>query len=166
MTPRSLSFPVALSGMALAIHAAVAQPAQNATPGSRTGISPPLPPVALNDASPSPPQRVAEAPISLWPPTQRAFPVQRVRPVAPWVQPAPPAPPLVEYAPPVPVGPPPPPPVTYALVPGHWQLQGARYVWIPPDRVPRLVVDRVLVPNHYVWRGGRWVFVPQHYAAP
>jgi hypothetical protein len=59
--------------------------------------------------------------------------------------------------------PPPPPPVTYALLPGHWQLQGANYVWIPPETTPRLVVSRPLVPNQYVWKGGTWVYIPQHY---
>ena len=29
--------------------------------------------------------------------------------------------------------PPGPPPVTKALLPGRWELQGAKYVWVPPD---------------------------------
>lgn len=84
----------------------------------------------------------------------------------PQAQPAP-MPPEAQVAP-APVGPPPSPPVTYAMLPGHWQLRGSRYVWIPPDRRPRRVVDRAVVPNQYVWiwRDGQWVFVPQHDTAP
>lgn len=62
------------------------------------------------------------------------------------------------------VTPPPSPSVTYALLPGHWQLKGARYVWIPPETTPRVVVARRLVPNQSVWEDGRWVYVPSHYA--
>jgi len=29
--------------------------------------------------------------------------------------------------------------VIYALLPGHWQLQGAQHVWVPPETVPRPV---------------------------
>ena len=29
------------------------------------------------------------------------------------------------------------PMVTSALLPGHWQLEGAQYVWVPPDNQPR-----------------------------
>jgi hypothetical protein len=56
-----------------------------------------------------------------------------------------------------------PPTVTYALLPGHWQLEGAHYVWIPPETIPRLVQARPLVPGRNVWRDGRWVWVPAHY---
>ena len=62
------------------------------------------------------------------------------------------------------VTPPPWPSVTYALLPGHWQLKGAQYVWIPPERTPRLVVARRIVPNQNVWENGRWVYVPSHFA--
>ena len=32
-----------------------------------------------------------------------------------------------------------PPSVTYALLPGHWQLEGARYIWMPPETALRRV---------------------------
>ncbi len=53
--------------------------------------------------------------------------------------------------------------VTYALLPGHWQLQGAQYVWVPPETVPRPVAYWQFVQGRYVWRGGEWVWVPAHY---
>lgn len=105
---------------------------------------------------PPPPQTVAGGPVPLWPPTQ----------LGPPVQPTPSAPPPVQFILPVHAGPPLPPPISYALLPGHWQLDGARYVWVPPDRIQRRAVDRALLPNQYDWRDGRWVFVPQHGAAP
>jgi hypothetical protein len=52
---------------------------------------------------------------------------------------------------------------TSALVPGHWQLEGARYVWVPPDTVPRPVEYRLFIQGRYVWRGGEWVWVPAHW---
>jgi hypothetical protein len=59
-----------------------------------------------------------------------------------------------------------PPPVARALLPGHWQLDGARYVWVPPETRLRVVQGRPLVVGQNVWRDGRWVFVPTHYAPP
>jgi hypothetical protein len=53
--------------------------------------------------------------------------------------------------------------VTYALLPGHWQLQGAQYVWVPPETVPRPVAYWRYVQGRYVWRDGEWVWVPAHY---
>ena len=53
--------------------------------------------------------------------------------------------------------------VTYALLPGHWQLRGAQYVWVPPETVPRPVTYWRFVQGRYVWRGGEWVWVPAHY---
>ena len=53
--------------------------------------------------------------------------------------------------------------VTYALLPGHWQLQGAQYVWVPPESVARPVAYWRFVQGVYVWRGGEWVWVPAHY---
>jgi len=51
--------------------------------------------------------------------------------------------------PPPPAALPPPaatqPMVTYALLPGHWHLEGARYVWVPPETVPRPVEDRPFI---------------------
>ena len=72
---------------------------------------------------------------------------------------APPSPPPLTPAPPA-AGP---PIVTYALLPGHWQLQGAQYVWVPPETVPRPVVSGRLVQGHYVWRAGEWIWVPAHF---
>jgi hypothetical protein len=83
------------------------------------------------------------------------------------VAPARPSP--VALAPPGLVANPPPPPgpapVTYALLPGHWQLRGATYVWVPPETRLRRVEDRPFVPGRYVWRDGSWVWVRGHYAA-
>jgi hypothetical protein len=53
--------------------------------------------------------------------------------------------------------------VTYALLPGHWQLHGAHYVWVPPQTVPRPVAYWRFVKGRYVWRGGEWVWVLAHY---
>lgn len=75
--------------------------------------------------------------------------------LAPTVQPAP----AVAVSPPVP---PPPSVVTYALLPGRWQLDGAHYVWVLPETTPRLVQARPLVPGTNVWQDGRWVWVPPH----
>jgi hypothetical protein len=57
------------------------------------------------------------------------------------------------------------PSVTYALLPGHWHLDGARYVWIPPETVLRRVEERPIVGGVNVWRDGHWTFVPQHYGS-
>jgi len=70
---------------------------------------------------------------------------------------------------PLPVAPTPPsvvqPMVTSALLPGHWQLEGARYVWVPPDKEPRPVVYRPLIEGRYVydWGAGSWVWNPLHF---
>ena len=55
------------------------------------------------------------------------------------------------------------PTVTYALLPGHWALRGADYVWVPPERVLRPVQSGTLAPGRFVWRGGAYVWVPAHY---
>ena len=55
------------------------------------------------------------------------------------------------------------PSVTYALLPGHWQLQDAQYVWVPPEIDPRPVAYWRFVQGRYVWRGGNWVWAPAHY---
>ena len=70
-----------------------------------------------------------------------------------------PSPPSVASAQPAPAQ----PLVTYALLPGHWQLQGAQYVWVPPETVPRPVAYWRYVEGRYVWRGGEWIWVPAHY---
>ena len=56
------------------------------------------------------------------------------------------------------------PVITRALLPGHWALHGARYVWIPPETTLRRVQSAGLVPGSYVWRDGAYVWVPTHYA--
>ena len=63
-----------------------------------------------------------------------------------------------------PAPPPPPPPVTRALLPGHWQLDGARYVWVKPETRLRVVQERALILGQNVWKNGRWVFLSAHYA--
>jgi len=62
--------------------------------------------------------------------------------------------------------PPGPPPLTYALLPGHWQLEGARYVWVPPETKLRQVEARPLIEGRYVWSDGEWNWTPTHYRSP
>lgn len=64
----------------------------------------------------------------------------------------------------VPLPPPGSPPVTKALLPGHWQLDGANWVWVPPETHLRRVEDLPVVLGAYVWREGAWRWVPAHYA--
>ena len=66
--------------------------------------------------------------------------------------------PAVPPAPPLPQ-----PVITRALLPAHWALHGARYVWIPPETTLRRVQSAGLVPGAYVWRDGAYVWVPTHY---
>ncbi len=68
-------------------------------------------------------------------------------------------------APAVPPAPPPlpQPVITRALLPGHWALHGARYVWTPPETTLRRVQSAGLVPGAYVWRDGAYAWVPTHY---
>jgi hypothetical protein len=94
------------------------------------------------------------------PDTQRTIPAQ----------PAPPTPPRTAEPAILPLPPAAPIPVvqvqpmfTYALLPGHWQLYGAQYVWVPPEKTPRPVIYWRLAPGRYVWRGGAWVWFPAHY---
>jgi hypothetical protein len=61
------------------------------------------------------------------------------------------------------LGAPPEPVITRALLAGHWALDGAQYVWIPPETIPRQVQSAGLVPGTYVWRNGAYVWVPTHY---
>ena len=70
--------------------------------------------------------------------------------------------PVVVASPPSPP-PPEPPPVTRALLPGHWQLRGANYVWMPPETTLRRVEERLYVQGRYAWRSGAWVWLPAHY---
>jgi hypothetical protein len=62
-----------------------------------------------------------------------------------------------------PAPPPPPPAITRALLPGHWALHGARYVWVPPETTLRPVQSPEVVPGAYVWRNGAYVWVPARY---
>jgi hypothetical protein len=57
-----------------------------------------------------------------------------------------------------------PPMVTSALLPGHWRLEGAQYVWVPPDKVPRPVEYWPLIEGRFVfdWGDGKWVWTPPH----
>ena len=55
------------------------------------------------------------------------------------------------------------PTVTYALLPGHWQLDGAQYAWVPPETRLRRVEDRPFVQGGYVWRTGAWTWVPSRF---
>lgn len=69
-------------------------------------------------------------------PTQLAAPIQTLQPVVPTT--------------------------TYALLPGHWQLNGATHQWVPPDTVLRPVQDRSVVPGRYEWKSDAWVWAPTH----
>jgi WXXGXW repeat (2 copies) len=57
----------------------------------------------------------------------------------------------------------PPPMVTYAWMAGRWAPNGSGFVWVPPDTVGRLAVERTWVPEGWVWRGGQYVWVPAHW---
>jgi hypothetical protein len=59
--------------------------------------------------------------------------------------------------------PPGPPPATKALLPGRWELHGAKYVWVAPDTDLRRVDERPWQEGRYVWRGSAWAWVPAHY---
>jgi hypothetical protein len=69
-----------------------------------------------------------------------------------------PAAPVVVAA--IPAGP---PPETKALLPGRWELHGAKYVWVPPDTDLRRVDERPWQEGRYVWRARAWVWLPAHY---
>ena len=79
-----------------------------------------------------------------------AAPVQ-IQPVAPVAVAAPPLAPL---------------PVTKALLPGRWELRGAKYVWVPPDTDLRRVDERPWLQGRYVWKDGAWVWSAAHYGYP
>ncbi|PPQ34148.1 hypothetical protein CCS01_12265 [Rhodopila globiformis] len=83
-------------------------------------------------------------------PPQVAAPVQ-IQPVAPAV---------------VAALPPAPPPVTKALLPGRWELRGAKYVWVPPDTELRRVDERSWLQGRYVWKDGAWIWSAVHYGYP
>jgi len=55
------------------------------------------------------------------------------------------------------------PMITKALLPGHWQLTGSQYHWVPPDTSYRIVETESFIPGHYEYRGGAWVWVAGHY---
>ncbi len=56
------------------------------------------------------------------------------------------------------------PMVTKALLPGHWELVGWQYHWIPPDTTYRTVETNPFIPGHYEYRGGAWIWVGGHHA--
>jgi hypothetical protein len=55
------------------------------------------------------------------------------------------------------------PMVTKALLPGHWQLAGWQYHWVPPDTNYRTAQTSPFIPGHYEYRGGAWIWVAGHY---
>jgi len=55
------------------------------------------------------------------------------------------------------------PMITKALLPGHWQLTGSQYHWVPPDTSCRTVETGSFIPGHYEYRGGAWVWVAGRY---
>jgi hypothetical protein len=57
---------------------------------------------------------------------------------------------------------PPVPMITKALLPGHWQLDGWQYRWVPPETRLRPVDTRQFQAGHYVWRDGAWTWNPGH----
>jgi len=60
---------------------------------------------------------------------------------------------------------PPVPMITKALLPGHWQLDGWQYRWVPPETRLRPVDTRQFQPGHYVWRDGAWAWDAGHYGS-
>ena len=54
--------------------------------------------------------------------------------------------------------------VTKALLPGHWELTGWKYHWVPPDTTYRTVQTNPFIPGHFEYRGGAWIWVAGHYA--
>ena len=77
-----------------------------------------------------------------------------------------PAPPLPAPRPAAAVAapaPPRPPPVTYALLPGHWQLEGA--LCVPPAATLRRVESRPFIEGSFDWCDGEWRWVPAHYGS-
>ena len=97
---------------------------------------------------------VAPAPFAQ--PSQHPIPLQAERQVAPVLVRPPPPPPVVYPPPPAPM-------VTYALLPRHWALNGARWIWVPPETQLRPVVPATRVAGRYVLRDGAYVWVPTHY---
>ena len=73
--------------------------------------------------------------------------------------------PMPAAATPLPPLPPPPrPPVRiFVLMPGHWRLDGSRYVWVRGDNALRPVEPRRFVQGHWLWRDRVWMWVPDHY---
>ena len=55
------------------------------------------------------------------------------------------------------------PMITKALLPGHWQLTGSQYHWMPPDISYRSVETDPFISSHYEYRGGAWIWVAGHY---
>jgi len=55
------------------------------------------------------------------------------------------------------------PMITKALLPGHWELTGWQYHWVPPDSSYRSVQASPFIPGHYEYRGGAWIWVAGHY---
>jgi hypothetical protein len=55
------------------------------------------------------------------------------------------------------------PMITKALLPGHWELTGWQYHWVPPDSSYRGVQTSTFIPGHYEYRGGAWIWVAGHY---
>ncbi len=60
---------------------------------------------------------------------------------------------------------PPPPGPRAAWVPGHWNWNGTRYVWIRGHYVRRGPHWGRWAPGHWIWapRVGRWVWRPGHW---
>jgi len=54
------------------------------------------------------------------------------------------------------------PMITRALLPGHWELTGWQYHWVPPDSSYRSVQTSPFIPGHYEYRGGAWIWVAGH----
>lgn len=77
-------------------------------------------------------------------------------------QPRPPYPPV---PPPRYEAVPPPPGARYAWVPGHWQWNGYRYVWIGGRYDIRQPGWGHYAPGRWVWsaREGRWVWSPANW---
>jgi hypothetical protein len=62
-----------------------------------------------------------------------------------------------------PIPPPPGPHGRFILERGHWQWDGARYVWIGGRWIERRAEYRQFVPGHWERRGGAWVWNEAHW---
>ncbi len=59
---------------------------------------------------------------------------------------------------------PPAPSTTVVWEPGHWNWNGARYVWVPGHYLERTAAGEHWVHGHWAQRNGVWEWMPGHWA--